>query len=175
MAENAVFNALLERLNKILDSGKNKINPAGAKRPILDSRPVPWVGGTHPSLGEWARIDAERAEDAENGKLCIVCGIPLSSDFVYANFDGEKHDRKDRRLDTEHKTANELLEMIGGTAPIILVGAPTATFVHPRCALLAAAFCPHLKSQEFPAIAQDGTMLTAEKLRRMSNVHENKK
>jgi len=151
------------------------VNPAGKHRPILDSQPVPWIGGRYPAEGAWAQIDENRAQEAAEQKLCIVCGLDLGADYVYANFDGEPHDHPDRRIEFDPDTASmdELTALIFGLLQVEAVGAPSPTFVHPRCALQAAAFCPHLKAQEYPAIAADGTMLTAEDLRKLSNVHDN--
>lgn len=149
---------------------------APGKRPILDRKPVPWVGGTHPALDEWAGISTERSQEAEEKLLCIMCGLELNLDYVYSNFDGDIHDKQEsywKRPDGTRADSKEEMFMTFGLLPGKMGGAPTATFVHPRCALQAAAFCPHLKKQEFPAIAKDGTMLTHADLRRLANKHEN--
>lgn len=158
--------ALLDRLAAALKNKKDEINPAKAQRPVLDRKPVPWVGGTFPSKGEWAKIDPERSDEAEDLGLCIICGLEIGANYVYANFDGDIHDRADRHME---------LGIDPDTRKLITqaVGAPTATFVHPRCALQAAAFCPHLKKQEYPALDRRGNPLTKDELRKLANVHGN--
>ncbi len=110
-------------------------------------------------------MDHDRVWEAEEKRLCIICGLELTEDFVYSNFDGEPHDSFDRREDVYYDSDR------GGFVSVIR-GAPSATFVHPRCALQAAAFCPHLKQQEYPALDQQGKPLTLDDLRKLSNVHK---
>lgn len=123
-------------------------NPAASKRPITERQPMPWIGGLGPVLNVFRSIDPKRARKAEEQRLCIMCGLPLGTNYVYSNLDGRTHDFRE------------------------FLGAPTATFVHPRCALQAAAFCPHLQRQAFPAVDRNGKGLTHDELRKLSNVHD---
>lgn len=152
---------LLAKLSEKLH-GTNRINPADRKRPILDKKPIPWLSANGPFEGEWAFIDENRVVIATAEKLCIVCGTDLGPDFVYANFDDEIHDEPDRRMEYSYTRYGR----IG-----LSVGSPTPTFVHPRCCLLAASFCPHLQGLEHPALDQAGMPLTRDALRKLANVH----
>lgn len=146
------------------------VNPASKRRPIIDRKPVPWIGGSYPSQDEWAGIDNNRVRQATQHKLCIMCGLELADNYVYSNFDGEIHDKNDV-FDPETASFEELFQFVEGK--IKLKGAPTPTFVHPRCALQAAAFCPHLKALDHPALDKQGNPMTREDLRKLSDIHDN--
>lgn len=126
-------------------------NPADERRPVQDRKPMPWIGGLGPVLNLFKIIDPIRARKAEEQRLCIMCGLPLGKTYVYSNLDGRSHDFRE------------------------FFGAPTPTFVHPRCALKAAAFCPHLQRQPFPAVDRNGKGITHDELRKLSNAHDQHK
>lgn len=119
------------------------MNPTGKKRPVLkgpDGRmtPVPWVGGDGPENGQWNFINSLRADRAEQDHLCIVCGNHRGDDWVYALLNGHPSD----------------------------VAWPSPTYGHPECILKAVLYCPHLKSQEYPAMLQDRvTKITTDELK----------
>lgn len=136
---------------------REKDNPANTSRPHKDGWPMPWSAGLGPIFGAWGHIDSTRATRAENEGLCIMCGTDLGEDYVYANFNGEPNDRK----------ARDRYEKIFLDMP------PIATFVHPRCLLQAAAFCPFLTKLDEPGLTKDGTPLTRDDLRKMTDVHAN--
>jgi hypothetical protein len=119
-------------------------NKAGYPRPIGDrngqNTPMPWVGGNYPNEGEWQRVNTFRAIESEEAKLCIVCGLPLPSDFVWMLVQSV---------------------MYSDTAGLpVLDELPSPTWVHPKCGKIAATFCPHLKSEMYPALTQNGHKLT---------------
>lgn len=114
--------------------------------------PVPWVNGGFPFIGEWVRVDSDRAEAAEVRHLCIVCGEHRGDDWVYAAMNGK---------------------MVSDTANSMF-GIPSPTYGHPECILKAVLFCPHLKKQGYPAMKQDGlTKLSEDDLKQI--VREQKK
>lgn len=133
----------------------DSLNPAGLSRPHQDGWPVPWSGGLGPALGAWAHIDSNRATQAGEERLCIVCGTALGADYVFANFYGSTYDHKPNDFE-------RLLQ----DAP------PSPTFVHPRCLLKAAAFCPFLKDQDTPGLTKTGEPLTRDELRQMLRTHD---
>jgi hypothetical protein len=123
-------------------------NPKGRKRPVLigpngKMTPVPWVGGDYPQEGNWAKVDHYRASEAEESLLCIVCGQPLSKDFVYALLNGRAYNGAE------------------------FLGSPSPTYGHPECILKACLFCPHLQKQQYPAMTNDKIDLTLNDLKRL--------
>jgi hypothetical protein len=131
-------------------------NPAGFPRPVHPrlgkNTPMPWVGGEKPYEGRWAGIDLHRAEDAGNQGLCIICGERVGPDWLYALLSGRPFDRRSNAFDI-----------------FFGVGSPSPTFGHPKCVLIAATFCPHLRRQEHPAQTQDGRKLTHEELKELAH------
>jgi hypothetical protein len=100
----------------------------------------------------WAGIDFHRAEDAGNQGLCIICGERVGPDWLYALLSGRPFDRRSNAFDI-----------------FFGVGSPSPTFGHPKCVLIAATFCPHLRRQEHPAQTQDGRKLTHEELKELAH------
>jgi hypothetical protein len=127
-------------------------NDKGYPRPVLDrngqNTPVPWVGGDYPQDGEWASVSSTRAERAELDKLCIVCGETLTDNFIYMM----------TKIGEWSNHAPTIIERLFQEAM------PSPTWVHPKCGQIAATFCPHLKSAQYPAITQDGQKLTHQEL-----------
>lgn len=132
----------------------DSLNPAGLSRPHQNGWPVPWSAGIGPALGLWANIDPKRTEQADAERLCIVCGTSLGEDYVFANFHNEIYDHKPDPFER-----------------IVLNAPPSPTFVHPRCLLLAAAFCPFLKKQDSPGLTKTGEPLTRDDLRKLIDIH----
>ncbi len=130
-----------------------QINRKGFPRPTLPmngkNTPLPWVGGTKPEDGEWASTYQPRAKEAEAERLCIVCGLELSDDFIYMLVDSE--------ISSDHV----------GTEWDVVLGTytPSPTFVHPKCGQIASLFCPHLKREKYPAQTQNGRKLTHDQLK----------
>lgn len=126
-------------------------NVKGYPRPVLPkdghNTPMPWLGAEGPETDNWARIAPERAIEAEQDRKCIVCGLELSSDFVYMLAQGEASNRVGFPLFGE---------------------LPTPTWVHPKCGVIAATYCPHLKSEFFPAMTQNGLKLTHQRLKEIA-------
>jgi len=128
----------------------DELNPAGRNRPVRrlpdDSKsdragklgPVPWLGGAYPFVDQWARIDVPRATEAENDKLCIVCGKSRGDRWLYMVAADSISDRR----------WSAFGELIGSEIP-----APTVA--HPNCGLQAALYCPHLSAQSHPAVLPD--------------------
>jgi hypothetical protein len=131
-----------------------EINHKGFPRPVLPMKgkntPIPWVGGTAPEEGAWAAIDSNRAMDAEVDRLCLVCGLELPDDYVFLLAFDQKAD------------------MVGISIGGLSLGLPSPTWAHPKCANVAALFCPHLKSEEHPAETQNGQKLTHDDLRELA-------
>lgn len=129
-------------------------NEAGFPRPVLPkdgkNTPVPWIGDDGPAEGVWARVSGQRGRLASDHDLCIVCGETLTEDWVLCLAFGNG---------------------IAQISPLAEwgVGSPTPTWTHPKCALIAALYCPHLQNQEHPAETQDGTLLTVEDLKKLSH------
>lgn len=127
-------------------------NPAGRKRPVMDGpdgrkTPSPWIAGAGTSLGQWSYVDSDRARQAVRDKLCIVCGKKLGDNWVYALFNGRPSDH------------------IGDS----IFTPPSATYGHPNCILQAVLYCPHLKSQEYPAMRQDkSAYISIERLKELA-------
>lgn len=146
----------------VLNNGADEVNPAGFKRPLEDFHgkrlPVPWVTGTGPSLGQWKKIDGDRAREVEEDLLCLVCGEPRGENWVYGNlqFSGM------RSMGHSKRAVSSVDTFMGRP--------PSATFGHPKCILTAAINCPHLQAQTHPASLPDGTLLTVEDLRKL--IHE---
>src|SRR4051812_26296275 len=107
-------------------------------------------------MGKWAGIEGGRNLSATNLQLCIICGEQRGNDWVYVLFNGKAYNRGRSILDA-------MLDVAGTGL------GPAPTFGHPKCILLAAAFCPHLKAQEHPAQTRDGKRLTYEELRRLAH------
>lgn len=133
-----------------------EMNPASKSRPHRDGMPLPWSAGLGPVFKSWGHINSERAARAEKERLCIMCGTDLGDQYVYANFKGKPHDRR----------AQDAFEKIYLDVP------PIATFVHPRCLLLASSFCPFLTAMTHPGLDQAGNPLSRDDLRKMTNVHK---
>lgn len=135
-------------------------NPAGFPRPVLKrngkNTPVPWIGAYGPADGRWAMIDGDRNEKATAGKLCIICGQPRGDDYVYALFKGKPYDAGTTLID----------RLFGTSDPKV---GPAPTYGHPKCVLIAATFCPHLKRAKYPAQTQDGQPLTHDELRQLAH------
>ncbi len=131
-------------------------NVAKYPRPTLPmngkNTPLPWVGGNWPERGHWARVKTIRAVEAEKDKLCIVCGLELSDDFIYMRAFKNISDR-----------APYLFEIMMNTA------LPSPTYVHPKCGQIAALFCPHLKQNKYPAQTQSGQKLTHDQLKELAH------
>lgn len=127
-------------------------NGKGYPRPVMPlngkNTPMPWLAADGPETGEWAKINAMRAFESEAYQSCIVCGLDLSPDFVYMVAEGK------------------ISDMVGS---IFLDELPTPTWVHPKCGVIAATFCPHLKSALHPAATQTGHLLTHEELKDLAN------
>ncbi len=136
----------------------NMTNKAGFPRPVLPlngkNTPMPWVADDGPAEGQWARVNTDRAILAEVQDLCIICGEALTPDWVFCLVSGRGFSHR---------------------SPLIAlgVGAPSSTRTHPKCALIGALYCPHLRDQEFPAESQDGVKLTVEELKRLSRAATN--
>lgn len=128
-------------------------NPTGRKRPLLKrngkNTPVPWIAGDGPDGGKWSKVDPERAKKADIHELCLICGEPRGEDYIYAMMQGKPFDHQGR------DAANILLG----------IEAPSPTYGHSKCILLACTFCPHLQKQIYPAMLQNGARLTFEELR----------
>lgn len=128
-------------------------NPIGRKRPLLKRRgkntPVPWIGGDGPEKGAWSKVDPDRAQRADDHRLCIICGEALDDTVIFALMMGKPY---------EHVSD-------AYTRIVYRQGSPSPTFGHDKCILLACTFCPHLKRQAYPAMLRDGTKLTFDQLR----------
>lgn len=129
-------------------------NKPGFPRPVLPrngkNTPIPWIGDDGPAEGVWARVSGQRGRQASDQNLCIVCGETLTEDWVLCLAFGNGITHISR------------LAELG-------IGSPTPTWTHPKCAVIAALYCPHLKGQHYPAEAQDGTKLTVEDLKKLSH------
>ena len=131
-------------------------NAPGRRRPTcpLDGKqaPVPYVGGKFPSLGSWARIDDARAEQIEEDLLCVMCGKPRGTNWLYAAINGQGFD---------HRTADPFMRIFGG-------GVPSATFGHPNCIYQASLYCPFLKKSDYPALTQAKRPISRKELGRLA-------
>lgn len=129
-------------------------NLPGFPRPVLPrngkNTPVPWIGDDGPAEGVWARVSGYRGMQASEQKLCIICGESLTEDWVLCLVEGKGFTRRSP------------LAEFG-------VGSPTPTWTHPKCAVIAALYCPHLNRVPHPAAAQDGTLLTLDDLKKLSH------
>lgn len=133
------------------------INHKGWPRPVEErnghNTPMPWVGGSGPEKGGWSITDGNRAWAASDAKICVVCGNELSADWVYmvANLEVTlgTHSFGKEPLVADKKGEN---------------GLPSPTRVHPKCGVIAAKFCPHLKKNRLPAKTQSGLFLTHQEL-----------
>lgn len=127
-----------ERRRNAQHETADEFNPVGRQRPIANGpnghkTPVPWIGGVGPQEGNWSYVEGRRAKQADANNLCLVCGLKLEANWVYALFQGQPYDSiRD-----------------GFYTP------PSPTYGHPNCILTAALYCPHLKKQEYPAMTQD--------------------
>lgn len=134
-------------------------NPTGFPRPVLRrngrNTPVPWVGAEGPATGKWALVDPLRAIQADREHLCIICGLPCGDDYVYGLLHGRPYEHRSPAFDV-----------------LLGVGPPAPTYGHPKCVLIAATYCPHLKRQPYPACDRDGNKLTFQQLRELA--HTNK-
>jgi len=133
-------------------------NVEGYPRPVLDrnghNTPIPWVSNKGPEDGEWARIDSDRAVEAEKDELCIVCGLTLTPDYIYL------------LVDSQHKS-DQAPTYAGLSA--LFGELPSPTYVHPKCGQIAALYCPHLKRNKFPAETQNGQRLTHDALKELAH------
>lgn len=116
----------------------DEFNPVGRQRPIANGPnghkiPVPWIGGIGPQEGSWSYVESRRAREADDKRLCVVCGLNLGTNWVYALFQGAPYDS------------------VGDG----IYCPPSPTYGHPNCILIAVLYCPHLKNQEYPAMTQD--------------------
>lgn len=127
-------------------------NVKGYPRPVGTlnghNMPMPWVSGDLTNPTDWAAVDHKRAIEADDDKLCMVCGNPLSPDFVYMLLHNTTW--------AAHTPRNEM--------DMLFSGAPSVTYAHPKCGRIASKFCPHLKRAEYPAMTQDGDRLTHQEL-----------
>jgi hypothetical protein len=127
-------------------------NVRGFPRPLRDRAgrrtPLPWVGGEAPLEGRWKEIDPVRAREAYEEGLCIVCGENLPDDYVQPLLHGEFSPYYPDDFDR-----------------FLRGGPPAPLQACPRCCLLAATFCPHLKQARFPARTQAGELLTHDQLK----------
>lgn len=134
---------------------KVEINVKGYPRPVLPldgkNTPLPWIGADGPETGEWAKMETIRTFEAEDDKLCIICGLELPADFIFLLVGS---------VQWSTFAGNVLQQMVGAL--------PSPTWVHPKCGQIAALYCPHLKAQEYPAITQDEQRLTHEQLRELA-------
>lgn len=124
-------------------------NRKGYPRPVWDKNghntPLPWVGGNYPINDMWAQVDQNRTDAATDYKLCIVCGNALTPDFIYMLAFVSRDGGPRESLKADY--AGEY-------------GLPAPTYVHPKCGLIAAKFCPHIKNEFYPAMTQNGQKLT---------------
>jgi hypothetical protein len=120
---------LFERIGKELGEHIAKIavvewdpeNEPGLPRPIFDNMPVPYTTEVN-SGGEpaWREADQNRLAECWTQNLCIVCGLPLADPVsVFCSI------KPNRDL---------------GQAGQIVDGG-----LHPRCAALTKAHCPHIR------------------------------
>jgi len=133
--------------------GKNVQNVKGFPRPTetgLNGKnwPLPWTGADGPKNGKWKHIDTDRMNEAIDDKLCILCGLELSDDWVYCLING--------------KPGRDI--HMGSLFSLIFRPSPS-TKCHPKCAIIACTFCPHLKSQTHPIMTQDGKKWTVKEFR----------
>lgn len=87
--------------------------------------PLPWVNGTAPALrlSGFVELNALRARNAEDYRLCFCCGEPLRHLAIMGR----------------HRAS------LDDTDPQVwLTDGPAG---HPRCMALAAKHCPHLRGQ----------------------------
>lgn len=126
-------------------------NVKGFPRPVGNlngqNTPMPWVGGIAVEDGRWAEVQGSRAIQSEKEELCLVCGLPLTSDFIYMLAFGRKSDH-----------APDLFGLLLNT------DLPSPTWAHPKCGRIASLYCPHLKKAEYPAMTQNGEKLTHDQL-----------
>lgn len=111
---------------RMLDAAGIDHNPAGARRPVHRSLPVPWLTPvTCDSAGmlrpHWRMIHRGRLAAAQERWLCQHCGLPadLAAAVVFVDADGW-----------------------------CLTSAP----LHPGCADVSAAGCPHLRAAGATAV-----------------------
>lgn len=132
-----------------------EINVKGYPRPVLPldgkNTPLPWIGGKGPEEDQWAKMEPIRTFEAEEDKLCIICGLLLPADYIFLMVASEKWSTY---------AGNVFDQMFGAL--------PSPTWVHPKCGQIASLYCPHLKEQEYPAITQDEQRLTHEQLRELA-------
>jgi hypothetical protein len=120
---------LFERIGKELGEHIAKIavvewdpeNEPGLPRPIFDNMPVPYTTEVN-AIGEpaWREADQNRLAECWTQNLCIVCGLPLADPVSV--FSSIKPNRD-----------------LGQAGQIVDGG------LHPRCAALTKAHCPHIR------------------------------
>ena len=113
----------------VIERGRRD-NRAGMPRPLAPNkgalRPVPWT-----NADEWGILDQYRAQKCEKGSLCLVCGKPVDTGFV---FTAAKH--------MPVLTCQDDLEHAVDNGPL-----------HERCAKMTVAHCAHIRQQLFLADA----------------------
>lgn len=133
-------------------------NYAG-KRPIerLDGKPtpVPWVMGKYNREGiVWKFVDPERADEAGDYRLCVICGEDV-------DWDSRLYALINERVFSDKRTLRSGLDILIG-------GVPAPTFGHPRCVLMTVLHCPHFKGageHGMVAMTPDGRKMTATELK----------
>lgn len=91
--------------------------------------PLPWINSWKPALSRtgWKELDTKRAVEAEEKRLCFLCGEPLG----------------DLSIMGRHRASYSEEGTDGSRWNWITDGPPG----HPRCLALAAEVCPHLRTQ----------------------------
>lgn len=84
---------------------------------VPNRMPVPWINGNNPVTGQWLVFDINRCKVAHPMRNCTVCGSRMKGTVVYLNLA-----QRDGRW----------------------TSGPGA---HPKCALIAANYCPHVLEQ----------------------------
>jgi hypothetical protein len=100
----------------------SKLTRAGWPRPIVDGHPVPWVSPSD----ELAKMDSARATACASGAICAVCG-------------GDYDDNENAYVLVNSKDKPKDISTVG-------VLAMDNGILHKRCAQLALARCPKLRS-----------------------------